>query len=211
LAPRLDRRRAGRRIGHVVPQKSFGLGIAPSSTLPRKKRSPGRAYHGPGRVSIAATAATGTVLAGLLVVGLVQVVPAGASPRARPKPAGVDRSQRKGSIVIDTPPGAQVSSPVARLVHRSRLVRHASALYGGDPQSAVSSRPPHAVRTRGQSVTRPRPAAPKDAGTASLMRGVRATTAKTKVRSAPTAAAIKRKRTANKTANKRAKSLAARK
>ena len=70
-----------------------------------------------------ATAATGTVLAGLLVIGLVQVVPAGASPHARPKPAGVDRSQRKDSIVIDTVPGAGVSSPVARLVHRSRLVR----------------------------------------------------------------------------------------
>ena len=136
-----------------------------------------------------AAAATATVLAGLLVVGLVQVAPAGASPHTRPKPAGVGRSQRKRSSVTDAVPAAAVSNPPAPLAHRPRLVHHAPVSAAGHPRSAVSSRPRQAVATPGRSVTRSRPETPKDAGTARLKRAARVTTAKTKVRSVRAVAA----------------------
>ena len=100
-----------------------------------------------------AAAATGTVLAGLLVVGLVQVVPAGASPHPRPPSHGVGRSQRKHSIATDAVPAAAVSRPAGPLAHRSRRVGHAPASAARHPRSGLSSLPRPSVRTHGRSVT----------------------------------------------------------
>ena len=110
-----------------------------------------------------AAAATGTVLAGLLVVGLVQVVPADASPHPRAPSHGVGRSQRKHSISTNPVSAAVVSRPAGPLAHRSHRVGHAPASAARHPRFGLSSLPPP-VDTDTWAVCQPIPLGKAQAG-----------------------------------------------